>query len=200
MVFTKGAAGAYWCHVHRPDGAVVFVPSFDRTHRIPHDLAHVATERALWMTDGVFGSIMAGALFGDMRVVSGPRRHDERQRSDRIVRANSASRALTVAEALAGLVHKAVETGDHDLLGKARKQWGAVRQDPFPYPAAALASARTLLEELANRWAALPVDGELEVSWAPRGRATRSARPAPAERAGRDRRGAAESGHRSAAR
>lgn len=166
VVFTKGAAGVYWCHVHRPDRAVVLVPSFDRKYRIPHDLAHVVTERELRMSDGVFGSIMAGALFGDMRVVSGPRRHDERRRSDRIVRANTASRALTVAEILAGVVHDAVETGMRgDLHGWARRHWGSVRQEPFPYPPAALASARALLEELGARWAALPVDGELAVAW-----------------------------------
>jgi hypothetical protein len=166
VVFTKGANGSYWCHVHRPDGAVVLVPSFDRRHRVPHDLAHVATERELAMNDGVFGSIMAGALMGDMRVVSGPRRHDERQRSARIIRAHTASRALTTAELLASVLHDAVETGRRgDLHGWARRYWGVVRQEPFPYPPAALAAARTLLEELTAQWEALPVDGELEVPW-----------------------------------
>ncbi|HEU5473713.1 MAG TPA: hypothetical protein VFV67_23955 [Actinophytocola sp.] len=166
VVFTKGANGAYRCHVHRPDGAVVFVPTFDRKHRVPHDLAHVATERELRMADGVFGSIMSGALMGDMRIVSGRRRHDERQRSQRILRANNASRALTVAESLAAMFHDAVETGARgDLLSWARRYWGVVRQDPFPYTAAELAAARRLLEDLATQWAALPVDGELEVPW-----------------------------------
>lgn len=166
VVFTKGAGGSYCCHVHRPDGAVVFVPSFDRKHRIPHDLAHVATERELRMSDGVFGSIMAGALMGDMRVVAGPRRHDDRRRSERIIRANTATRALTVAELLAAVVHDAVETGKRgDLHGWARRHWGTVRQEPFPYPPAALAAARALLEDLAAQWQARPVDGHLAVPW-----------------------------------
>ncbi|HET9142265.1 hypothetical protein [Actinophytocola sp.] len=170
-MFTKGAGRDYWCHVHRPDGAVVFVPSFDRKHRVPHDLAHVATESALGIEDGVFGSIMAGALMGDMRVVSGGRRHDARQRSEKILRANTASRALTVAEVLAAVVHDAVESGKRgDLHGWARRHWGSVRQEPFPYTAAQLAAARRLLEELAARWAELPAEGELEVDWRRAGR------------------------------
>lgn len=166
VVFTKGPDRTYWCHVHRPDGAVVFVPSFDRTYRIPHDLAHVVTELELRMADGVFGSIMAGALFDNMRVVSGRKRHDARQRSDRILRANSASRSLTVAELLSGMLHHIVEHGERpNLLSLARKHWGMVRQDPFPHTATELAAARRLLEDLAARWSDLPTDGELEVLW-----------------------------------
>lgn len=165
VVFTKGARGTYWCHVHRPDGAVVFVPGSDRKFRIPHDLAHVATERALGLTDGVFGSVMDGALFGGMRVVSG-RRHHSSRRSDQVIRLNSASRALTVAELLAGAVHHAVETGHRArLLPQARENWAVVREDPFPYALAELTVAHDQLAALGARWDALPVDGTLDVPW-----------------------------------
>lgn len=165
MVFTKGARGAYWCHVHRPDGAVVFVPGSDRKFRIPHDLAHVATESALSLADGVFGSVMDGALFRGMRVVSG-RRHHARRRSDQVIGFNRASRALTVAEVLAGAVHHAVETGDPArLLPQARESWAVVREGPFPYALAELSAAHDRLAALGARWAALPVDGELDVPW-----------------------------------
>jgi hypothetical protein len=59
--FRRAERGESEAWVHRLDGAVVWVPSFTREHRVPHDLAHAVTERELRMVHGVFGSIMAGA-------------------------------------------------------------------------------------------------------------------------------------------
>lgn len=164
-MFTKGGSGYYWSHVHRPDGTVVLLIAYDRKYRVPHDLAHLVTERELGITDGVFGSIMDGALFGSTKIVSGGR-HDARQRSERVIKANTASRALGVAELLAGLVHRSVETGKRiDLAAEARGQWGSLRQEPFPYTAAQLNRARDRLAEFDARWKALPVEGELDIPW-----------------------------------
>ncbi len=63
---------------------------------------------------------MAGGLFAKTRIVAGPRRHDDRARGAAVVHANTTSYAVTLAEALAGVVHHAVETGDHrDLFAAA---------------------------------------------------------------------------------
>jgi hypothetical protein len=166
VVFTKGASGHYWSHVHRPDGTVVLLTGYDRKYRVPHDLAHLVTERELRITDGVFGSIMAGALFASVRVVSGRARHDARRRSERVIKANTASRALGTAELMAGLVHHAVETGKPaDVAAEARRQWGSLREEPFPYRAAELRCARDRLAEYGTRWQSLPEDGELDIPW-----------------------------------
>lgn len=134
VVFTKHLAGRYAVHAHRPDGAVVAMPSSDRKFRVPHDLAHFVVERELKLPDGVFGTVMSGGQFQKMRIVSGSRRYDDGARGAAVVRANSSSRALTLAEVLAGVVHHAVETGEkQDLFGQAREQWGILRETPFPY-------------------------------------------------------------------
>lgn len=72
VVFTKLPAGRYAVHAHRPDGAVVAMPSSDRKFRVPHDLAHFVVESELKLRDGVFGSVMSGGLFQKMRIVAGP--------------------------------------------------------------------------------------------------------------------------------
>ena len=64
------------------------MPSYSRKYRVPHDLAHLVTERELLLATGVFGSLAAGAMFSNARVVSGRPRHDAAARSKRILAAN----------------------------------------------------------------------------------------------------------------
>ncbi|MGI8697232.1 MAG: hypothetical protein ACR2JQ_11425 [Mycobacteriales bacterium] len=142
------------------------MPPSDRTFRVPHDLAHFAVEGELGMRDGVFGTVMAGGLFDKMQIIAGRRRHDDRQRSAAVVRANTATRAVAVAEVLAGVVHRAVEAGTQpDLYSRACEQWGIVRQDPFPFTPEQLASARCGLSELAEEWTSLDTGSQLTLRW-----------------------------------
>src|SRR5690348_1072919 len=127
----------YWSTIHRDDGIVVLLPGFDRKYRVPHDLAHLVTEREFRLTDGVFGSIADGALFTNMRVISGRLRHDPRQRSQKVLRANGPG--IGVAELLAAAVHGAVERREPGRVFEiASRGWASLRVDPFPYPATVL--------------------------------------------------------------
>jgi hypothetical protein len=164
IVFTRATRGESIATIHRNDGVVVELPSYSRTHRVPHDLAHAVAERQFGLIDGVFGSIAAGAVFENMRVVAGRPRHDAAERSKRILAANKGS--LTVAEVMAGVVHHAVErpTGTA-VFEEARHDWGSVRPDPFPWAEAEVVAAVETLRELGGQWAALGPDGSLEFSW-----------------------------------
>lgn len=64
---------------------MVELPSYSRTHRVPHDLAHAVAEREFGRADGVFGSIAAGAVFDNMRVIAGRPRHDAAARGRRVL-------------------------------------------------------------------------------------------------------------------
>lgn len=75
--------------IHCPDGVVVWLPSYSRKWRVPHDVAHAVTERELGLAQGVFGSIASVAVFDNMQVVSGRPRHDARAVSARILRSNA---------------------------------------------------------------------------------------------------------------
>jgi hypothetical protein len=167
MVFLRGDGPTYTVHIHRPDGVVVAMPGVGARWRVPHDLAHVATERALGMAGGVFGSAASGAMFDGMSVVSGRLRHDPKQRSRDILRTNTKARTITVAEVMASLVHGVVEHGSpaDRLYERARTSWGTVREDPFPFTPAQLQAAVDDLRRWSDRWADTAAGETLEVDW-----------------------------------
>ena len=154
----------YWSTIHRDDGVVLFLPGYDRKWRVPHDLAHLVTERQLRLSDGVFGSIAAGAMFTNMRVISGRLRYDPRQRSRQVLRTNGSG--IGLAEMLAAVVHDAVERRAHGtVVPAAQRAWRSQREDPFPYPATELRNAVTALDELGRHWTRLPAGQELTIDW-----------------------------------
>ena len=161
--FRRAPRGESEARIHRPDRVVVCLPSYSRKWRVPHDLAHAATERELGLSRGVFGSIAAGAVFENMRVVSGRPRHDARAVSARVLKANG--RALTTAEVLAGVLHEAVEHRRPVSRSAAREAWGVVSQDPFPWTDVDIARATDTLRALGEQWSGLDTDGVLEFDW-----------------------------------
>lgn len=168
MEFERDELRWYRSVLHRDDGVVLLFHGYDRKWRVPHDLAHFAVEQALRLDGGVFGGIAAGALFPNMDVLSGKRRHDAKRRSERVLRDNQKS--IGVAEVLAGAVHDAVEQRDRgELVARARGAWGVFSTEPFPYAPAALMTAADALDELADRW----TGRTLSVKWSQPPRAMR---------------------------
>src|SRR5690606_6617550 len=118
--------------IYRPDGVIEEMPSVSRKHRVPHDLAHAVAERELGLARGIFGSLAAGALFTNVRVVSGRQRHDAAQRSDRMLRANAID--LGRSELLGGALSQVVEAGRlADVCEKVRHDWEVLHTEPCPY-------------------------------------------------------------------
>ena len=146
--------------IHRLDGVVVWLPSYSKKFRVPHDLAHAVTELELGMPRGVFGSIFSGAIFDNMRVVGGRTRHDARRVSDRVLRTNR--EYLRNTEVLSGVLHHAVE---HRLVvpwAMARAAWGSVNEEPFPWTRADITGATEQLRALGEEWATA---GSLRLDW-----------------------------------
>jgi hypothetical protein len=161
MPVTQGESTAM---IYRNDGVVVALPSFSRKHPVPHDLAHAVAEREFGLVDGVFGSIGAGAMFHNMRVVAGRPRHDAVARSKRILAANT--EAIIVAEIMAGVLQHAVDgTAETKAAQSARHDWGIVREDPFPWTDTQVNTAVDTLRELGRRWVALSRGEGLEFLW-----------------------------------
>jgi hypothetical protein len=164
--FVRSDQGAgYAVLILREDGLTVRLPGYDRTFRVPHDLAHFVAEREFRLSRGVFGCIAAGAMFTNMSLVDGRARYDAGVRSRGVLRANSAE--LSLAESLSGVVHDAVEQG-HDLgtaYRRLRESWGALRSDPFPYEPAELRQALDVLRELGQRWQVLGPGEKLALRW-----------------------------------
>jgi hypothetical protein len=167
IVFTKDRQRSLVATIYRPDGVVVELPAYSRTHRVPHDLAHAVAERELGLANGIFGSLAAGGMFGNARVVAGRPRHDAAQRSERVLGANS--RELGLSEILGGALHQAVE---HQRLSTVVRQvqqdWAIVNTEPCPYPAERLIAAAVELDLLGRAWAQLGVGESMDFIWPPR--------------------------------
>src|SRR5262245_11211200 len=71
---------------------------------LPHDLVHFTVERALGMSDGIWGAVAAGVVFRSMRHHSGRRRPHAAQRSAALIRANRDR--LQRAELIGGFVER----------------------------------------------------------------------------------------------
>jgi hypothetical protein len=161
VTFTRSETGSTLATINRRDGVVLALPGFDKKHRIPHDLAHFATERHLQLSRGVFGSIAGGGVFPNMRVVAGKPRHDAAARSSRILGANK--RPLGLAEVMADVVHNAVEHGDEQAAPlEARKAWSSLVGGPFPWTDRQLGEAIRCLAELAEGYQR---DGVVQAEW-----------------------------------
>ena len=160
VTIVRTATGSTCATIRRDDGVVLELPSYDRTFRVPHDLAHAVTERALGLSRGVFGSIAGGGVFDNMRVVAGRRpRHDAAERSRRLLAANKVE--LGQAELIAGIMHKGVEH-HADPLAQAKEAWHDVMTDPFPWSDDEFRAAAADLAALADVYNAT---GTVEFTW-----------------------------------
>jgi hypothetical protein len=166
--------GGYVVLMRRDDGLTVRLPGYDRKWRVPHDMAHFATEREFNLNQGVFGSIAAGALFSNMSVVGGRPRSDVTTRSRSVIKAHTAG--LGLAEAVSGVVHDGVE---HDaalpvLYTRLVETWSSLRPGPCPYQLATLRRCLAVLALLESRWREVAVGQRLALRWespTPTGRA-----------------------------
>jgi hypothetical protein len=160
VTIARTSTGSTCATIRRDDGVVLELPGYDRKYRVPHDLAHAATERALGLPRGVFGSIAGGGVFDNMRVVSGRRpRHDAADRSRRLLAANK--RELTQAELIAGIIHHGVEHHT-DPLPPAKQAWHAFTPGEFPWSDAVFRGAVADLTALAD---AFIETGSVELTW-----------------------------------
>ncbi|MFD7158819.1 hypothetical protein ACFV9C_29760 [Kribbella sp. NPDC059898] len=167
LTFQHDPRGESLTLIRRADGAVFTLTSYSRKWRVPHDLSHAVTERELGIADGIFGVIAAGAVFSTMTQIEGKPRYDAKIRSDRILKA---AKGVGVSEAIAAVIHEAVEKRLPTPYAQVRESWGVISQDPCPYRDEHIERATTTLRELGEQWSTSP--DPLEFPWPPKLRAT----------------------------
>jgi hypothetical protein len=167
LTFQHDPRGESLTLIRRADGAVFTLSSYTRKWRVPHDLSHAVTERELGIADGIFGVIAAGAVFSTMTQIEGKARYDAKVRSARILKA---ARGVGISEAIAAVIHDAVEKRLPTPYAEVRESWGVISQDPCPYPDEDIDRATTVLRELGAQWSAS--SEPLEFPWPARLRAT----------------------------
>ncbi|MDL5154962.1 hypothetical protein [Actinomycetospora termitidis] len=155
--FTRRADGGSVAEIARVDGVRLRMRSYDVTNQVPHDAIHLIGERALGMSDGLFGSIAAGAVFESMEVVGGRQRHDRRQRSEEIRRRHAGS--LRLAETLVGALQGSLDADAAGAKDRLDAAWGITRTGASPFSAEQADRAVRELRRLRTEWAGLAVGG-----------------------------------------
>jgi hypothetical protein len=171
VTFFPGERGGSVAVIARADGVRLRLRSYDRKAAVPHDLVHFVAERAFGLRQGVWGSIADGVMFGSMDVVSGRLRHDSRQRSQSVLRANK--RELGLAELLSDVVYRGLHQDEATLARELDRTWGVLREGPCPYTPAQARAAVTELAALAEQWTVTTADQGLTVTWPSRRQARR---------------------------
>ncbi|MFI5958558.1 hypothetical protein [Cryptosporangium sp. NPDC051539] len=138
--------------IERDDHVVYRMGAGPITAQVPHDLVHYTVEDALRISDGIWGAIAAGVVFRSMTHVSGRRPPHAAERSAALIR--TYRDRLQRAELLGGVVEAAAAGGE---LPARAGCW-------FP-DESAVGRAVDALHAAEARWGALPIGGELTLTW-----------------------------------
>jgi nucleotide-binding universal stress UspA family protein len=153
-----------WALVVRDDGVVYRMSGGPVTAELPHDLVHFTVERAFGMADGIWGAVAAGVVFRSMTHHSGRRRPHAAERSAALIRAHRDR--LQRAELIGGFVERIATMPDATparIRQFAQEQLATLPDGDVDLTVAA--AAAVALREMAGRWRALPVGGELTLDW-----------------------------------
>jgi hypothetical protein len=168
ITFTRRGERTYTTTVLRDDGVLLEVPSYDRTHLLPHDLAHYVVERELGLQQGFWGCVAAGALFPGMKVISGRQPPHAAARSQSVIR--EAGQRGTEAEVLVGALLSIMHGGLEDNWPAARavldREWRPNKPSRGPLEAEEVKRVCTALRDAQQRFQALAIGESLTVSWA----------------------------------
>ena len=137
--------------VERDDGVVYAMRAAGGGPDLPHDLVHALVELELGVTDGIWGAVADGVVWGSMRHVSGRRPPHAAERSARLQKERGDR--IMAAEHLA------------DLVRRLSRGQPVSRSAPATYPWDALERAATALTAAEARWAALTPGEQWVLSW-----------------------------------
>ncbi|WP_433800777.1 hypothetical protein [Actinomycetospora sp. CA-084318] len=162
--FRRRADDGSVAEIVRADGVHLRMRSYDVTNEVPHDAVHLIGERALGITDGLWGSIAAGALFASVEVVAGRQRHDRRRRSDEVRRRHDAW--LRQAEVVVGTLQNCLDRDGAATHRELDRAWGITHTGRSPFTVEQAERAVRELRRLRTDWWALGVDAPgLRFTW-----------------------------------
>jgi hypothetical protein len=139
--------------VERDDGVVFRIRGAGGGVELPHDLVHALVEQSLRVTDGIWGCVADGVVWGSMRHVSGRQPPHAAERSERLKKDRAA--AIQAAEGLADLVGR-LSRGNEVLPGETGRAG---------HPPESLRAAAADLASAAARWSALTPGATWTVDW-----------------------------------
>lgn len=172
ITFTRTGEREYATTARREDGVLVQIPSHDRPATLPHDLAHLLVEQELGITQGFWGSVAAGALFGGMRVLSGRRPPRAEDRSRAVIR--QAGQRLTEAEVLVGILLELACRGQEpegaEVEAALRDAWAPTKGERVRVRREQAAQLCQALRTAQRQWLALAPGESVTLRWQERRR------------------------------
>jgi hypothetical protein len=178
ITFTRTGTGDYTTVVKRDDGVTFSVPSFDRTHALPHDLAHFVVESVLGLDRGFWGSIAAGAVFAGMTRISGRLPPHSAERAAGILReaGQKGTEAEVFVSAFLDVVRRNLDRELPAALARIAAEWSPAKGARTPPTPEELRRVCAGLRDAEARWQALAVGETLRVTWPASRRRRASAR------------------------
>lgn len=139
--------------VERDDGVVFAMRGAGGGADLPHDLVHAVVETALPLSDGVWGCVADGVIWGSMRHVSGRRPPHSAERSERLKqeRRDAVMRAENVADVVGRLAR-----GEEVLPGAVTATGISAQR---------IDAAVEAVRDAARRWAGMPVGEQWVFEW-----------------------------------
>lgn len=159
ITFHRRPLGRYHSVFERPDGAVLRLEggSYNKLGggvRVPHDIAHLLVEQAFTLRRGLWGTLAAGGLVQNAAFVGGHKPPHAERKAWAVT--DAAGETLRQAEVVVRAVADALLEGGRVRTGE---RW-AVAVD-----ARTLEQLEVRLRAAAERWAAVPEGGTLDMKW-----------------------------------
>ena len=153
--------------MHRDDGVVLEVQSFDRPVRLPHDIAHFVVESELSLKHGLWGLLASGVMLPNARVVSGRLRPHAAERSRELIKkvGQHPTEAEVLVSFIMGIAAEGVDSDWPKVRSRFNDAWRPRHSQRGPISHDEVRRACQKLREAERQWEALTVGESMRVRW-----------------------------------
>jgi hypothetical protein len=167
ITFAKKGPRDYQVVVRRDDGVLLNVRSFDRTLRLPHDIAHFVVETELGLEHGFWGLLAAGVLFNNMRVAAGRVRPRARERSRSVLKevGQHPIEAEVLVSVMQGIAEERADEHWRTVQARLDAVWKPRKSQRGPISHDEVRRVCRELRVAEEKWRALSVGQSITVVW-----------------------------------
>jgi hypothetical protein len=182
VVFVRTGQRRYAVEVHHVDGSVLRMdPASGFDEWFPHDLQHLVVEEQLGLRDGIYGQVARGgsaSTFHPVAEPGGSTRTAARTRRKVAAKGRQLAGSPDIGRSeratvpvwqhwLAGCAEPDLQQRGREMATMASAIIAGMNRPEREALVRALPRTRERADELARRWAALPLGGALHVEWSP---------------------------------
>jgi len=167
ITFLKESEREYHSVATRSDGVSIWVSGVGRWIGLPHDFAHFIVEQGLGLQYGFWGQVALGALWPQIKIVSGRQKPHAKERSEVLLRENK--KCISHAEVMVRVFNEITEQqidANWDATYKELKGCREVPKGPkITFEKALVDEICDRIRKEKGRWLNLPVGQSITVKW-----------------------------------